>query len=123
VQVAPGLVGPAGLRTAHRDELAPFQSTQLHRAPASQGSRLQDTKLVRISQAGMLDISQRASWCTLQNRTPQWVIHVIPAVPACPVCSESGASFGPPGRFGPRAGLVTPRQTFVRRRQSHQRFP
>ena len=23
MQVAPGLVGPAGLRTAHRDELAP----------------------------------------------------------------------------------------------------
>ena len=58
MQVAPGLVGPAGLRTAHRDELAPFQSTKLHRAPAQPGSRLQDTALARISQAGMPDIFQ-----------------------------------------------------------------
>ena len=33
MQVAPGLVGPAGLRTAHRDELAPP-----HELPKAQGS-------------------------------------------------------------------------------------
>jgi hypothetical protein len=31
LQVASGLVGPAGLLTAHRDELAPFQKTKLNR--------------------------------------------------------------------------------------------
>ena len=69
MQVAPGLVGPAGLRPAHRDELAPFQSTKLHRAPASQDRVMQDTELAKISQAGMSDISQRASWRTAKPKT------------------------------------------------------
>ena len=68
MQVAPGLVGPAGLRTAHHDELAPFQKTGLHRS-CQPGPRLQDTELARISQAGMPDILQWASWRSAKPRT------------------------------------------------------